>query len=147
MGRTNLHATVVVAGTSGLLITGRSGAGKSVLAAHLVETLRVHGDFGALVSDDRVWLEARGARLLAEAPDAIAGLVELRGYGPAPRAFEKRTVVDRVVKLVDPATAPRHREPIFETLLGVCLPGLTLPERSVQANVPAVLAWLAGEPG
>lgn len=147
MARTNLHATAVVVGESGLLITGRSGSGKSALAVHLVATLHASGDFGVLVSDDQVWLENCDDRLLAEAPDAIAGLVELHGYGPAPTAFEKRAVVDRLVTLVEPAAAPRYREAISETVLGVSLPCLALPERNVEANVAAILAWLAGEPG
>ncbi|MEX4005989.1 HPr kinase/phosphorylase [Neoaquamicrobium sediminum] len=147
MGRTNLHATALVAGESGLLITGRSGAGKSLLAAGLVETLNARGDFAVLVSDDQVWVESFGARLIAEAPDTIAGMIELRGYGPARAASEKRAVMDRMVALVEPAAAPRYREAMSETVLGVCLPCLALPERNVEANVPAILAWLAGEPG
>lgn len=144
MGQINLHATALIAGGTGLLVTGRSGAGKSALALHLVESFRARGLFAALVADDRVWLAVRGGRLVAEAPEAIAGLIEIRGYGPAKLAFEKRAVIDRVVALVDPARAPRHREDAVETILGLGLPRLDLPEGDAAGAARALAAWLGG---
>lgn len=146
MAPTNLHATAIVAGECGILVTGRSGAGKSALAVTVVDMARARGHFAALVSDDQVWLEQRNGRLVAEAPDPIAGLLELRGYGPAPMAFERRAIVDRLVTLVDPASAPRYRDGACETVLGISLPRLALPERNAEASARAIVAWLAGAP-
>lgn len=142
MARTNIHATALVAGATGLLIVGRSGAGKSALALQLLETLHARGVFATLVADDQVWLEARHNRLVAEAPLPIAGLAEVRGYGPASMACEKRAVIDRVVTLVDPVDAPRHRADATETILGLALPRLDLPQADTPAAARAVVAWL-----
>jgi serine kinase of HPr protein (carbohydrate metabolism regulator) len=57
----------------GALIEGPSGAGKSGLALGAL-------DAGlALVADDRVMLWTSGGRLFGRAPDALAGLIEVRG--------------------------------------------------------------------
>lgn len=144
MAPTNLHATAIVAGESGILITGRSGAGKSALAVTVVDMARARGGFAALIADDQVWLEQRNGRVVAQAPDPIAGLLELRGYGPASMAFERQAVLDRLVTLADPSSAPRYRDGTCETVLGVSLPRLILPERDAEAGARAILAWLAG---
>jgi serine kinase of HPr protein (carbohydrate metabolism regulator) len=72
---TTLHATCVAINGCGVLLTGKSGSGKSDLALRLI-------DRGAiLVSDDGTLAEARDGRLFASAPDAIAGRIEIRGLG------------------------------------------------------------------
>lgn len=142
MDRINLHATAMVLGARGLLIFGASGAGKSSLALHLLDLCAARGTFACLVSDDRVWLSACNGRLVAEAPEAIEGLVEIRGFGPAPIRHEPRAVADCVVRLVDPATAPRHREEASEILLDVPVPRLDLPSGEGAAAARAVFAWL-----
>lgn len=142
-GRVNLHATAVVAGRAGVLILGRSGAGKSSLALALIALLRARKNFAALVADDRVWVAAAGGRLVAEVPQAIAGLVELRGFGPAPAAFERRAVLDCAVRLVPRAEAPRVADPdAVETVLGIALPRLDLAEGDAALAAPALAAWL-----
>ena len=70
-----LHATCVAIGGRGVLLTGRSGAGKSDLALRLI-------DRGAeLVSDDGTVVEARGGTLVARSGPNIAGKIEARGVG------------------------------------------------------------------
>lgn len=76
-----IHGTAVVAGTLGLLIVGPSGAGKSRLALALIAEARRRGEFGALIADDRVFLERHGAHVLARRPESIADLLEIRGSG------------------------------------------------------------------
>lgn len=138
----NLHATALVAGSAGLLIRGRSGSGKSRLALALIDQCHLRGRFAALIADDRVWLSAHGDRLVATAPEPIAGLIEIRGYGPAPLAHEKHAVIDRLVTLVDPQAAPRHRQDATGTLAGLPLPCLDLAARDAEGGARAVLAWL-----
>ena len=140
MDRTNLHATALVAGGNGVLILGPAGSGKSALALHLVARCRAAGVFAALVADDQVLASARAGRLLVEVPASIAGLVEVRGYGPVAAAHEPRTVVDLVVRL-EP-DAPRHRDDLAETVAGIPLPLLVLPPRNAAAAGNAVLAAL-----
>lgn len=71
----NLHASCVAAEGHAVLITGRSGSGKSDLALRLI-------DRGfTLVSDDRTILRKQDGRLIASAPDTIKGKIEVRGVG------------------------------------------------------------------
>lgn len=143
-GRVNLHATAVVAGAAGILILGPSGAGKSSLALALIGLFRARGRFAALVADDRVWVAAAGGRLVAEVPELIAGLVEIRGFGPAPAAHERRAVLDRAVRLVPREAAPRVAvEDAVETVLGLALPRLDLAEGDAAGAARALAAWLA----
>jgi HPr kinase/phosphorylase len=73
--RVNIHASCVAIGGKGILILGKSGAGKSDLALRLI-------DGGArLVADDRCDLFVRAGKLRAAAPIRVAGLLELRGIG------------------------------------------------------------------
>lgn len=142
--RVNLHANVVIAGRKGVLILGHSGAGKSSLALCLIEMMRAQGRFCALVADDRIWVGAVNGRLVAEVPQPIAGLVEIRGFGPSPIAHEPRAIVDCVVCLVPPSEAPRlARQDVVETIPGVALPRLDLAEGDAAGAARALLAWLA----
>jgi len=71
----NIHASCVAIGGRGVLLLGRSGAGKSDLALRLI-------DQGAkLVADDRTILFVRSGVLHAKAPASIKGLLEIRGVG------------------------------------------------------------------
>jgi serine kinase of HPr protein (carbohydrate metabolism regulator) len=75
---TTIHATCVAIGGRAVLLTGKSGSGKSDLALRLI-------DRGAtLVSDDGTLLEARNGRAYAGAPESIAGRMEVRGLGIIP---------------------------------------------------------------
>lgn len=80
-----LHATVVALAVdadgplAGVLILGASGAGKSSLALTMIEGCPFRRT--ALVADDQVLIDASGA---ASAPKALHGLIEVRGFGPAP---------------------------------------------------------------
>ncbi|SMC89551.1 hypothetical protein [Rhizobium sp. RU36D] len=76
-----VHATAIVVGTTGLLLVGPSGSGKSRLALALISDARAHGQFSALVADDRVFLARHGDVVVARRPASIAGLIEIRGSG------------------------------------------------------------------
>lgn len=86
------HASCVASDGGAALIIGPSGAGKSGLALKLIA-------LGArLVADDQTLLWADGARLMARAPETIAGLIEARGIGllrlPHQSVAEVTLVVD-----------------------------------------------------
>lgn len=78
-----LHATCVALDGRGVLILGRSGAGKSSLALELMA-------LGArLVADDRTVVQPGDGAPVASCPPAILGRIEARGIGilradPAP---------------------------------------------------------------
>jgi HPr kinase/phosphorylase len=71
----NLHATCVAHGGKGLLILGKSGAGKSSLALAMIA-------LGAeLVADDRTDIAVLSGQLIASAPEPLQGMIEARGIG------------------------------------------------------------------
>lgn len=70
-----IHASCVEIDGRAILLSGVSGSGKSDLALRLL-------DRGAkLVSDDYTILRRDGDKLVASAPPAIAGKIEVRGVG------------------------------------------------------------------
>ena len=86
-----VHGTVVAIEGEAMLLRGPPGAGKSDLALRLI-------DGGArLVADDQALLRRADNQVLARAPAAIAGLIEVRGVGilrvdPAEACFNSRGV-------------------------------------------------------
>ncbi|MEJ1970661.1 MAG: HPr kinase/phosphatase C-terminal domain-containing protein [Rhizomicrobium sp.] len=104
----NIHATCVRLGRDGVLLTGRSGSGKSDLA------LRLIGLGAVLVADDRVLLSVAHGRLVAAAPAAIAGLLEVRGVGIVPMKHAAQAPIALVVDLegtVERLPQPRRFAP------------------------------------
>ena len=89
----NIHASCVTIGARGVLLLGKSGAGKSDLALRLID------DGARLVADDRAILfVARGA-LHARAPESIKGLLEIRGLGIAAIPVRPNAKIALVVRL------------------------------------------------
>jgi serine kinase of HPr protein (carbohydrate metabolism regulator) len=142
----NHHASVVLLGDRGVMIRGPSGAGKTSLALQLLDRCRGGGAFGRLVCDDQALLSCRSGRLIARAPQAIAGLAEVRGLGPRAIAHEPAAVVDLIVDLVPAQDVPRFPERMTAELLGVELARLVLGARDLPASGQAVAAWLALPP-
>ena len=70
-----LHASCVAKNGRAILLSGRSGAGKSDLALRLIDRGAV------LVSDDYTVVRRVGGRLLASPPATTAGKMEVRGLG------------------------------------------------------------------
>jgi serine kinase of HPr protein (carbohydrate metabolism regulator) len=136
-----VHATAVLAGAFGLLIRGRPGSGKSALALQLI------GRGARLIADDRVHLSACHGRLLASAPAAMAGRLELRGRGILEVAYERCAVIRLVVDCVADAELERLPEPhhLEAMVLGVALPRQPVPPAGSQATtlVESALAALS----
>ncbi|WP_331459605.1 HPr kinase/phosphorylase [Paracoccus liaowanqingii] len=79
-----LHATTVALEGRGLVILGPSGSGKSGLALELMAVGAV------LVADDRTDLRLQQGRLIAQAPPALSGRIEARGWGSCGRIPRRR---------------------------------------------------------
>lgn len=131
----NLHATAVALDAArGVLILGRSGAGKSALGLELMA-------LGAqLVSDDRVGVARRDGALWASAPAAIRGRIEARGIGllEAPPLDTARLVLVVDLDRPEPDRLPPHR---VTEILGISLPLVF----SAQGCSPAaILQYLKG---
>lgn len=92
--RTIIHATLVSLQNKGVLLKGKSGTGKSDLALRLIESK------GALlVADDMVELKVDNNRLIGQAPQNLAGLLEVRGIGIVRYPYEKESTIDLIVDL------------------------------------------------
>ncbi len=126
-----IHATCVDWEGVGILLHGPSGAGKSDLALRLI-------DAGAhLVADDQVMLAREGGALIARSPEALAGLLEVRGIGIVRLAHRVSARVGVLVEL-DPSLAiERLPEPAEAELLGVRVASVALS--AFEASAPAKL--------
>jgi HPr kinase/phosphorylase len=143
---TTIHASCVAVNGTAVLIRGASGAGKSRLAHKILLAAPVYGFSALLVADDRVALEIRGGRLMAAAPDALKGLIEVRGLGIARLPYLDDAPLGLVIDLTEQGEIPRmpDREQSRISLQGVTLPrafALT-PETGLE-----VLLILIGQSG
>ena len=121
-----IHASAVLVGECGVVIRGPPGAGKSTLVAQLLDSRP--GD-ARLVADDRVIVSHANGRVLADVPDEIAGLIEMRGIGIVRVAYVAPVVVRLVVDLAEAGACPRLPEERDASvdLAGVRVPRLILP--------------------
>ncbi len=128
------HATAVAIDGEVVLLRGPSGSGKSDLALRLI-------DSGAqLVADDQTLLRREGDRVLASAPPAIAGLIEIRGVGlvRVPAAVVAPLVL--IADLMASSDIERMPEWRSETVLGVAVPLVAVAP--FEASAPAKLRLL-----
>jgi serine kinase of HPr protein (carbohydrate metabolism regulator) len=129
-----VHASCVAIGGCGVLLSGRSGTGKSDLALRLI-------DRGArLVSDDYTELRAEGDRLIARAPDRIAGRIEMRGVGILTYDAAGEAPVCLLVDL--DATPERLPEGAPRALAGQAVPALALAALEASAPIKVEQALL-----
>jgi HPr kinase/phosphorylase len=139
-GPPTVHACAVLVGARALLIRGPAGSGKSQLALKLIAAAQSGLlPFTRLVADDRIRLEPCHGRLLAHAPDTLAGLIEVRGLGIRELPHEPVAVVGGVIDL---AAADAERLP-HQTEVKVA--GIKLPQLRIAKGYdpyPSVLAWL-----
>lgn len=137
-----IHASAILTGARALLIRGPAGAGKSRLVLGLIEAAeRNLLPFARLVTDDRAHLAAVNGRLVVSAPEALQGLLEIRGLGIRQLPFEPRAVVGWVVDLAAP-DAGRMPEPQAQM---VEIEGVSLPRLAIAAGedpLPLMLAAL-----
>ena len=128
-----LHASCVAIAGAAVLLRGPSGAGKSDLTLRLLDT-------GAgLVADDRTCLLRDGDRLIASAPPALRGLLEIRGLGPVSHPAAPPMPLVLLIDLVSPDDVPRLPEPRFESFLDVELPCLSL--HAFEASAAVKVKW------
>ncbi len=136
------HATAVAVALdadgplAGALILGPSGSGKSSLALSLIESCAWRRT--ALIADDAVLLEARGASLVARAPQRISGLIEVRGFGPASvRLVAGRPIIAAFALARD---APRLASSEERTIAGVAVTAFPLqPGFDAAARLKVIL--------
>jgi RNase adaptor protein for sRNA GlmZ degradation len=129
-----LHATCVALDGRGVLLRGASGSGKSDLALRLI-------DEGALlVADDQTEIGEEQGRLVARAPAAIAGRLEVRGLGIVSQPALAAAPIALLVDLVPPAAVERLPEERYERLCGRALPVIALDPFAASAVAKIRLA-------
>jgi serine kinase of HPr protein (carbohydrate metabolism regulator) len=111
-----MHATCVEVDGVGVLLRGPSGSGKSDLA------LRLMNEGARLVSDDQVALRVAGGHLIAAAPDALDGLIEVRGMGVISVPSVAQVRIELMVDLVPAEDLTRLPEPTHLDIGGIALP-------------------------
>jgi HPr kinase/phosphorylase len=130
-----LHASAVAMGGRGVLILGASGSGKSSLALQLI----AHG--AQLVSDDQTQLHRHGDQLIANAPAALANMIEARGLGLLHSPALAECPITLIVDL-DQTESQRLPPQRSTTILGATLP-LILASQSNHFSA-AILCYLKG---
>lgn len=102
-----VHASAVVWKEMGILILGESGSGKSSLAAELITR-------GArLIADDQVRLVHEGGQMVAKAPEALAGVLELRGLALIHLPYVPNHPIDFIITL--PSSQSRSLNSVSNT--------------------------------
>jgi len=151
-----VHGTCLQISEIGVLLLGAPGSGKSDLALRLIEPFGVAG--AMLVADDQVTIEAVDGRLMARAPNNIAGRLEVRGVGIITVPHSVEAELRLAVRLEADALGNGERMPDFSRQVAVFC-GISIPEihidpfaASAAAKVHAMVSTLGaegfdGEPG
>lgn len=147
MANINHHCSVIAIKNqtieNGILIKGKSGAGKTSLALGLIEAFKNDGFGAALVSDDQALLKIQDGCVLASPPPLISGKVEIRGFGIASIENVESAKISLIVELIADEKIERMPEPEVKELLGITIPFLKLPIRHEAQAIRIVKAWLA----
>ena len=143
-----IHGTCLAIGEDGVLLLGQPGAGKSDLALRLIDGSGT-GLTGALrtaslVADDQVSIrKSEDGGLIASAPTALAGKLEIRGLGIAELPHVPAVALKLAVRLTPAAEIERLPDlaKARMDILGIGVPLVLIdPEKaSAPARIRAAL--------
>lgn len=131
----NIHGVLLSIYGKGVLITGESGMGKSETALELIRRGHV------LVADDRVDVSRIHNTLFGNAPELLAGMLEIRGIGiiDVAKMFGASSILARneVDMIVHLEKWDDHKEyarvgietEVFENILELNVPKMVIPVR------------------
>jgi len=128
-----VHATAVAIGSSGILITGSTGSGKSDLALRLIDRGAV------LISDDQVILSKPSNAIILSAPTNIAGKMEVHSLGiiDVPHKDDLPLKL-KVILNAEPERFPMDAQ--SETILGSVTPVIHVNATEASAAIKVELA-------
>jgi serine kinase of HPr protein (carbohydrate metabolism regulator) len=132
-----VHASCIAFDGKGILLRGPSRSGKSDLA------IRALAAGATLVADDRVALEREGGTIVASAPPALFGLIEIRGLGILRIEADRAAPLALVADLAAPERIERMPETRSCALLGIDLPWFALAPFEISAVAKLRLALRA----
>lgn len=135
-----VHASCCAWNGLAVLLRGAPGSGKSDLALRLVDS-----GFD-LVADDRVDLAGGATGVTASPPQALAGLIEVRGLGILDLGAHVTATLGLLVDLAPAAAIERMPDPAADEILGVRLPVIQLDPSapSAVARLRLALSVLEG---
>lgn len=140
------HATCVALDGHAALLVGPSGAGKSDLALRLISSPIFHAGRChtlTLVADDQVLIGVLDQELTVEPPEAIAGLLEVRGVGILKVPYVQRAVARLVVDLTPGQITERLPDPgETRAIAGVDIPLMRVDAFAASTPVKVVLRLL-----
>ena len=136
-----IHGSCVEVEGLGVLLCGAPGSGKSDL------TLRLIDDGARLIADDYTELSLDNGRLFAVAPEAIKGLLEVRGVGVLDIGAALRVELGVVIDLVESDAVERLPDDRTKDLAGVSVPCFNLAplEASAPAKVRLIVRRVKGD--
>jgi HPr kinase/phosphorylase len=135
----NIHGTALALDGFGLLLRGRTGAGKSLLALQLLDTWQMRGRKASLVADDRIDIENENGKIVMSPPAALAGLIELRGRGIVTRPYRTGVALDLVVDMTGELIRFLENEELQTEIEGVRLHRCPVPERGIVDSAHQIL--------
>jgi serine kinase of HPr protein (carbohydrate metabolism regulator) len=113
----------------GVLLTGKSGSGKSDLALRLIDQFKAR-----LVADDQVHVVVSRGHVVASAPKALRNMLEVRGVGIVHLPVKPRSAIALVVQLVEnPKDVERLPHPQEHVIHDVKLPLIKLYAFEISA--------------
>lgn len=135
---TSIHGTLVEVFSTGLIITGESGIGKSETALELIKKGHL------LISDDRVDISLVHNRLVGRAPELLYNMIEVRGIGiiDVTKMFGINSIVDSkeidlIVKLVTIGEGYEFERlgstTVSTDILGQRVPVITIPVNGARS--------------
>ena len=136
LGPLILHASAVTYRGRGVLLTGKSGSGKSSLA------LEMMARGATLVADDRVVLRRDHEVVNLHCPEALCGMIEARGVGILHAEYQSPSPLFLVVDL-DKTEEKRFPEQKTITYLTQTVP--LLHNVASQHFPAAILQYVSGE--
>lgn len=134
-----IHGTCLAVGEDGVLLLGKPGSGKSDLALRLIDAagsgLTGVARNARLVADDQVAVRRQGGTLIASAPPALAGKLEIRGLGIVTLAARPEVVLRLAVRLTPAGEIERLPDLARAAMeiLGLGLPLVLIDPESASA--------------
>ncbi len=122
-----IYANSVNINGFGILIRGISGCGKSDLSLRLI-----HMGSG-LISDDQTAVIKKDDIIILNAPETIAGKIEIRGFGILNIAYDKNIVLRLIVDLLPVDQIERMPMQNYDIILDVKIPILQLNAFEISA--------------
>lgn len=137
-----LHATAIALGDRAAAIRGPSGSGKSDLALRCLAQAptALVADAARLIADDYTELYEDGGTIRARAPEAIAGLLEVRGLGIIELETQASARLALVVDLAGQGEIERLPDASTTDIAGHAVPLLRLDAAAPSAAIKLLVA-------